>query len=232
MKRVTDLLSIGILPVVLTLTAFLLGQRLQQRLKSPLLNPILIAVVLVLVFLGITGISIKAYQSGMSGLSWLLTPATVCLAVPMYEQFQLLKKNLSAIAVGVAAGALSCLGTVLLFALTLGFEPVLTLSLLPKSITTAIGVVLSELYGGMPGITTAAIIFTGIFANIMGSAFCRLFRLTDPIAQGVAFGTAGHVIGTSRANELSPLTGAVSSLSLVVAGLLTAVVLPLFTSLS
>ena len=226
----TDLLSIGILPVVLTLTAFLLGQKLQQKLKSPLLNPILIAVALVLVFLGVTGISVKAYQSGMSSLSWLLTPATVCLAVPMYEQFQLLKKNLPAIGAGVAAGAVSCLVVILLFGLAVGFEPVLTVSLLPKSITTAIGVVLSELYGGMPGVTTAGIVFTGIFSNIMGTAFCRLFRLTDPIAQGVAFGTAGHVIGTSRANELSPLTGAVSSLSLVVAGLLTAVVLPLFAS--
>ena len=226
----TELLSISILPVVLTLTAFLLGQKLQQKLKSPLLNPILTAVILVLVFLGITGISVKTYQSGMSGLSWLLTPATICLAVPMYEQFQLLKRNLPAILAGVAAGTLSCLCMVLLFGILAGFEPVLTASLLPKSITTAIGVVLSEMAGGMPGLTTAAIIFTGIFANVMGSAFCRLFRLTDPIAQGVAFGTAGHVIGTSRANELSPLTGAVSSLSLVVAGLLTAVVLPLFSS--
>ena len=226
-----NLLSIALLPVVLTLTAFFLGQRLQKKLKSPLLNPILIAVILVLLFLGITGISVKTYQSGMSSLSWLLTPATVCLAVPMYEQFQLLKKNLPAIAAGVAAGAVSCLVMVLLFGLAVGFEPVLTNSLLPKSITTAIGVVLSEMAGGMPGVTTAAIVFTGIFANIMGSAFCRIFHLTDPIAQGVAFGTAGHVIGTSRASELNPLTGAVSSLSLVVAGLLTAVVLPLFSSL-
>ena len=225
-----NLLSIALLPVVLTLTAFFLGQRLQKKLKSPLLNPILIAVILVLLFLGITGISVKTYQSVMSSLSWLLTPATVCLAVPMYEQFQLLKKNLPAIAAGVAAGAVSCLVMVLLFGLAVGFEPVLTNSLLPKSITTAIGVVLSEMAGGMPGVTTAAIVFTGIFANIMGSAFCRIFHLTDPIAQGVAFGTAGHVIGTSRANELNPLTGAVSSLSLVVAGLLTAVVLPLFSS--
>lgn len=227
----TDLLSIPILPVVLTLTAFLLGQRLQQKLKSPLLNPILIAVVLVLVFLGITKIPVPEYQSGMKNLSWLLTPATICLAVPMYEQFQLLKKNLGAIAAGVAAGAVSCLGFVALFGIVFGFQRVLTISLLPKSITTAIGVVLSEMTGGMPGVTTAAIIFTGIFANILGSAFCKLFRITDPIAQGVAFGTAGHVIGTSRANELSPLVGAVSSLSLVVAGLLTAVILPLFSAL-
>ena len=226
----TDLLSIGILPVALTLTAFLLGQKIQQKLRSPLLNPILVSVVLVLVFLSVTGLPVSDYKAGMNSLSWLLTPATICLAVPMYEQFQILKKNLPMILAGVAAGAVSCLVMVILFGALVGFEPVLTISLLPKSITTAIGVVLSEMMGGMTGVTTAAIVFTGIFASIMGPAFCRIFRLTDPVAQGVAFGTAGHVIGTSKANELNPLTGAVSSLSLVVAGLLTAVVLPLLSS--
>ena len=221
-----ELLSIGILPLALTLIAFFLGQKLQQKLKSPLLNPILIAMVLVLLFLTATGGSVKDYQAGMGTLSWLLTPATVCLAVPMYEQFQLLKKNLPAIAAGVAAGAVSCLVMVLLCGIVFGFEPELTVSLMPKSITTAIGVSLSEMMGGMTGITTASIVFTGIFANIMGPAFCRLFRITDPIAQGVAFGTGGHVIGTAKANELGPLTGAVSSLSLVVAGLLTALIFP------
>lgn len=225
----TELLSIGILPVALTLTAFLLGQKIQQKLRSPLLNPILVSVVLVLVFLSVTGLPVSDYKAGMNSLSWLLTPATICLAVPMYEQFQILKKNLPTILAGVAAGAVSCLIMVILFGALAGFEPVLTISLLPKSITTAIGVVLSEMMGGMTGVTTAAIVFTGIFASIMGPAFCRIFRLTDPVAQGVAFGTAGHVIGTSKANELNPLTGAVSSLSLVVAGLLTAVVLPLLS---
>lgn len=223
----TELLSIAILPLALTLIAFFLGQKLQQKLKSPLLNPILTAVVIILLFLGITGGTVKDYQAGMGSLSWLLTPATICLAVPMYEQFQILKKNLPMIIAGVAAGAVSCLIMVALFGILVGFEPVLTISLLPKSITTAIGVALSEMVGGMTGVTTAAIVFTGIFASIMGPAFCRLFRLTDPVAQGVAFGTAGHVIGTSKANELSPLTGAVSSLSLAVAGLLTAVLFPL-----
>lgn len=226
-----ELLSIGILPVALTLTAFYLGQRLQRRFKSPLLNPILIAVILMVAFLFATGVSVKEYQSGMGMISWLLTPATICLAVPMYEQFRLLRKNLPAIAAGVTAGAVSCMVMVILWGLLFAFEPVLTVSLLPKSITTAIGVALSEMAGGMTGVTTAAIVFTGIFANIMGPAFCRLFRITDEVAQGVAFGTAGHVIGTSKASELSPLTGAVSSLSLVVAGLLTAVLLPLISNL-
>ena len=227
----TELLSIGILPVALTLTAFLTGQKLQKKLKSPLCNPILVAVVIVLALLFATGMEVADYKAGMNTISWLLTPATVCLAVPMYEQFRILKKNLPAIAAGVAAGAVSCLVMVALFGILAGFDPLLTVSLLPKSITTAIGVALSEMMGGMTGVTTAAIVFTGIFASIMGPAFCRIFRLTDPVAQGVAFGTAGHVIGTSKANELSPLTGAVSRLSLVVAGLLTAVVLPLVANL-
>lgn len=226
----TEFLSIAILPVALTLTAFLLGQKIQKKLKSPILNPILISVILVLIFLSLTGMPVTDYKAGMGSLSWLLTPATICLAVPMYEQFQILKKNLPMILAGVAAGAVSCLIMVILFGALVGFDPVLTVSLLPKSITTAIGVVLSEMLGGMPGVTTAAIIFTGIFASIMGPVFCRIFRLTDPVAQGVAFGTAGHVIGTSKANELDPLTGAVSSLSLVVAGLITAVILPLLSN--
>ena len=226
----TDLLAISVLPVSLTLIAFLAGQKLQKKFRSPLLNPILISVILVLIFLALTGLPVADYKAGMGTLSWLLTPAIICLAVPMYEQFQILKKNLPMILAGVAAGAISCLIMVAGFGILVNFESILTVSLMPKSITTAIGVALSEVMGGMPGVTTAAIVFTGIFASIMGPAFCRLFRLTDEVARGVAFGTAGHVIGTSKANELSPLTGAVSSLSLVVAGLLTAVVLPLFSN--
>ena len=226
-----DLLSLSLLSVVLTLVAFRLGQVLQAKFKSPLLNPILIAVILVILFLSLTGMPGETYQAGMKSLSWLMTPATIALAIPMYEQFQALRKNLKAIALGVGAGALSCLGMVALLGLLFGFDRSLTVSLLPKSITTAIGVSLSEIAGGIPSVTTAAIIFTGIFANILGSFFCRLFHIGDPVAQGVAFGTAGHVIGTARANELGTLTGAVSSLSLVVAGLLTALVLPLLAGI-
>ena len=225
-----DLLSIGILPVLLTLLAFRLGQFIQAKTKSPICNPILLAMVLVLLFLKGTGMELATYQKGMSMLSWLMTPATVCLAISMYEQFQVLRKNTPMILAGVAAGAVSCLILVIGFGMIAGFDRELTVSLLPKSVTTAIGVPLSELAGGMAPVTTAAIIFTGIIANILGPWLCKLFRLTDEVSRGVAFGTAGHVIGTAKANELSSLTGAVSSLSLVVAGLLTAILLPLAAS--
>ena len=225
-----ELLQISILPVVLTLLAYKAGAWIQQKTKSPLCNPILIAVVLVLVFLGVSGMELKTYQAGASFLSWLMTPATVCLAISMYEQFQVLRKNTPLILVSVAAGAIACLIMVAGLSLLLGFDRELTVSLLPKSVTTAIGVPLSQMSGGLTPITTAAIILTGITASVLGPGMCRLFRLNDEISRGVAFGTAGHVIGTAKATEMSPLTGAVSSLSLVVAGLLTAVMLPLLTN--
>ena len=225
-----QLLSIGILPVVLTLFAYQIGLQCQKKWKTPLFNPILIGMLLVILFLSLTGMERRSYQDGTKYLSWLMTPATISLAIPMYEQFQILRKNLKAIAVGVAAGTISCLGMVLALSLIFGYDQSLTISLLPKGITTAIGMTLAELYGGTSSIATLAIVITGILGNMFGTYFCKWFGITDEIARGVAFGTGSHVIGTAKASELSPLSGAVSSLSLVVAGLMTAVLFPVLTS--
>lgn len=227
----TQLLENGIFPVVLTLTAFWAGQCCQKKWKSPLLNPTLLAAVFVILFILLTKMDLGSYTAGNARLSWLMTPATISLAIPMYEQFGRLKKNLKAIAAGVAAGTLSSIAFLTFGGLLLGIGRELTVSLMPKSVTTAIGVALSQLQGGLTGVTTAAIAVTGIFANVIGSSLCKVFHITDETAQGVAFGTAGHVIGTARANEIGPLAGAVSSLSLVVAGLMTAVLLPVFAGL-
>jgi putative effector of murein hydrolase len=223
----TEFLNLEITCVVLTLLAYQAGLILQRKTKSAVFNPILVAVILVLLFMTVSGLENKVYQAANVRLSWLMTPATVCLAIPMYEQVQTLRKNSWALIAGIAAGAVSCLIFVLAAAALFRFDESLTISLLPKSVTSAIGVPLSQLSGGIPSITTAAIILTGIIASVGGTMLCKLFKLEDDISRGVAFGTAGHVIGTARANELSPLTGAVSSLSLVVAGLLTALVFPL-----
>ena len=223
----TELLNLELTSVLLTLVGYQVGLRLQKKLKSPICNPLAVAVVLVLLFMALTGLENSTYQAASVRLTWLITPATVCLAIPMYEQVQVLKKNLKAMIAGIAAGALSCLGMVLLWAILFRIDRELTVTLLPKSVTSAIGAPLSELNGGIASITTAAIILTGVISSVLGTTLCKLFGLKDEISRGVAFGTSGHVIGTSRANELSPLAGAVSSLSLVVAGLLTAVVFPL-----
>ena len=219
--------SISLFPIVLTLGAYQLGLWLRKKWNNPLCNPLLIAVILVIGVLLATGYSTDRYIQSTQVISWLLTPATVCLALPLYEQLKQLKKSLPAILTGIAAGTVTSLAVVFGLCKLWRLDQQLTVSLLPKSITTAMGMVLSGQNGGIESLTTAVIIITGILGSLIGSVLCKLFKIKDEVAQGVAFGTASHVIGTSRAGELSPLTGAVSSLSLAVAGILTAVLFPL-----
>ena len=223
--------GISLFPVLLTLATYQFGLWCSKKVKHALCNPLLIATILSIAFILLTGFDLQVYQKGSSGISWLLTPATVCLAVPLYEQLKILKKHLSAIGVGIAAGVIVSLGSILLLCRLFRLEDVVTVSLLPKSITTAIGLSLAEQSGGISALTTFAIVITGILGNLSGSALCKLLRITDPVAPGVGFGTASHVIGTSRAMEVDPLAGAVSSLSLAVAGILTALVFPLVLKL-
>lgn len=219
--------SISLFPLVLTIGAYQVGLWCRKKWNNPICNPILIAVILVVGVLLLTKLPVETYQSGTVGLQWLLTPATVCLALPLYEQLKILKKNLPAILIGVAAGTVASLVAILLMCHLFRLEPQISVSLLPKSITTAMGIVLSEQNGGIPALTTAVIIVTGILGSLIGTMLCKLLRIKDPIAQGVAFGTASHVVGTAKATELGQLQGAVSSLSLATAGILTAVFFPL-----
>jgi len=209
----------------LTLVAYSIGSFCQKKWNKAILNPILIGAVLVMIVLSLLDIPNAAYQSGCQVLNYLFTPATICLAISFYEQFQKMKRHLPAVCLGVVAGTVCSLGSIWFMSRLFGLEHTLSLSLLPKSITTAIGVVLSQEIGGIAAVTTAAIAITGIFGNITGPALCKLLRIRNPIAQGVAFGTATHVIGTARAVQLSPLIGAVSSLSLTIAGIVTTVLL-------
>ena len=222
-----DILSgSGFFAVALTVMAFCIGLACQKKWKKAVFNPIMIGAALVMLTLWALDIPVEQYQQDCKPLSYLLTPATICLAIAFYEQLQKLKKHLLAILIGVTGGTLSSLLSVWLMSKWFGFNEVLTTSLLPKSITTAIGVVISDQAGGIGALTTAVIIVTGILGNITGPQLAKLFRLRDPISQGVGFGTASHVIGTTRATEISPLAGAVSSLSLTLAGVITALVLP------
>ena len=216
----------GFFAVALTVMAFCIGLACQKKWKKAVFNPIMIGAALVMLTLWALDIPVEQYQQDCKPLSYLLTPATICLAIAFYEQLQKLKKHLLAILIGVTGGTLSSLLSVWLMSKWFGFNEVLTTSLLPKSITTAIGVVISDQAGGIGALTTAVIIVTGILGNITGPQLAKLFRLRDPISQGVGFGTASHVIGTTRATEISPLAGAVSSLSLTLAGVITALVLP------
>ena len=219
--------SISLLPMVLTLFCYQIGLWLRKKWNHPIVNPLLIAVILIIGFLLMTGVSNEFYQEGTKGIGWLLTPVTVCLAVPLYQQVKQLKKNLPAILAGVAAGAVTSLFFVLALCLLMHTDRQVTVSLLPKSATSAMSMVLSEQSGGIGTLTAAVSILSGVQGALMGTGLCKLLKITDPIAQGVAFGTASHVVGTSKATELGPLQGAVSSLSLAVSGILTAIFMPL-----
>ena len=225
----TELLtSVGIWAVVLTLGLYQLGLWLQKKTGLALCNPILIAAAAVICLLLALDIPNAAYQQGMQTVSWLLTPSTVCLAIPLYTQLEALKGNLKAILLGILAGTAVSIGTILGLSALFGLDATLAVTLLPKSVTSAMAIALSETGGGIVALTAAAVIVTGVLGNMAGPWLCRIFRITDPIAQGVAYGTAAHVIGTARARQHSEVAGAVSSLSLVVAGILTAVVFPIF----
>ena len=219
--------GLSLFSLALTFGAFQVGLWCQKKTKSPICNPILIGAALVIIVLLLTGIDPETYTKGTTGLSWLLTPATICLAVPMHRQLKALKKNLPTIFVGVFAGTITSLAVVFGLCRLLTLDRTIAVSLLPKSITTAIGMVLSEENGGIASLTNVVILLTGIIGNLMGTTFCKLFRLSDPVSRGVALGTASHLIGTAKATEIDPLTGAVSSLSLVIAGILTVLLFPL-----
>lgn len=224
-------MSLPLFCLVLTIGAFQVGLWCQKKTGSVLCNPILIGAALVGGVLLLLDIDPAAYQSGAAGLSWLLTPATVCLGVPLYRQLKVLKKSLPAAITGIVAGTATSLLTILLLCFLWKLDRQLTVSLLPKSITTAMGMVLSEQNGGIAALTSVAILITGILGNLAGPSLCKWLKLTDPVSQGVAYGTASHIIGTSRASQIDPLAGAVSSLSLVVAGILTALLFPLLCTL-
>ena len=219
--------NIPLFPLVLTVGAYQIGLWCQKKTRSAICNPLLIAVVLCIGVILLTGLDPQVYQSGTASISWLLTPATVCLAVPLYEHVKILRSNLPAILIGIAAGTVSSLVCILVLCKLFGLEDVLTVSMFGKSITTAIALELTKQGGGIPSLTSAGIVISGILGNLSGSTFCKLLKVTNPVAQGVGFGTASHAIGTARANEVDPVTGAASSLSLVVAGILTAILFPL-----
>lgn len=175
-----------------------------------------------------TGITSEAYQERCGLFSELLTPATVCLGIPLYKQIRILKKNIREILMGTIAGVLINLTSICGLAKFFHVDSSLYVSLLPKSITTALGIAVSEMNGGIRAITISAIIFTGILGMSFGKTFCKWMNFTEPVAQGVAFGTSSHVVGTAKAYEMHPTSGAVSSLSLVLAGIITVILFPLF----
>ena len=217
--------------VFISLFGYEIGLLLKRKYKLAIFNPLLIAIIIVMLFLVATGVDYETYNEGAKYISYLLTPATVCLAIPLYQQLEMLKKNYKAILGGIFAGVLTSMVSILALCILIHLSKEENITLLPKSITTAIGMGVSEELGGIVTITVAVIIITGVFGNIIGETVFRIFCITDPVAKGVALGTSAHAIGTARALEIGEVEGAMSGLSIAVAGLMTVVTASVFANI-
>lgn len=217
--------------MVISVGTYLFGVWLRKKVPLAILNPLLVSIILTIGFLLVFRINYQDYNEGARYLSYFLTPATVCLAIPLYKQLELLKHHFAAVAGGIVSGVLASAFSI--FALSrlfgLGHEHYVTL--LPKSITTAIGIGVSEEAGGIVTLTVVSIVITGILGNVIADMIFKLFCIKEPVARGLALGTSAHAIGTARALEMGEIEGAMSSLSIAVAGLLTVVVVPIMSGL-
>lgn len=217
--------------VVVSILGYEIGLFLKKKFNNGIFNPLLISILFVMAALVIFNVDFESYNNGAKYLSYLLTPATVCLAIPLYEQLDLLKNNFKAIIIGIFSGVAASLISVFLFALLFQFTHEQYVTLLPKSITTAIGMGISEELNGIVTITVAVIIVTGIIGNILAEVICKVFHIHEPIAKGIAIGTSSHAIGTSKAMEIGEIEGAMSGLAIAVAGLFTVIGASIFANL-
>ena len=214
----------------LSLLGYMLGAFLKKKCKNPLLNPLLISIIISIVVLLVAGVDYETYNASAKYLSYLLTPSTVCLAIPLYEQLPLLKKNFVAIVLGIFSGALTSVVCVFVLSKLMQLSHEEYVSLLPKSVTTAIGIGVSEELEGYVTITIAVIVITGILGNLFAEIVYKIFRITEPIAKGVGIGTSSHAMGTAKAIEMGEVEGAMSGLSIVVAGIFTVILAPIFAN--
>ena len=212
--------------IILTIIAFEIGIFINNKWRNPLLNPILIATVLIIGFLTVTGIEYETYKVGGDYISFFLGPVTVLLAVPLYKQIQSLKRYWFPILAGITVGSATSVICVIACAKMFNLSKTLMLSLTPKSITIPMGSVFSEQIGGIPSITIVSIVITGITGAVTAPLVCRYFRIKNPVAQGVAIWTASHALGTTKAMEIGEIQGAMSSLSIGVAGVITVFITP------
>ena len=217
--------------IVLSIAAYTAGLSLKKKFKSAVFNPLLVSAVIIIVFLLTFRVSYEEYNSSAKYLSYLLTPATVSLAIPLYRQFEALKKNPVTILIGLLSGVLASLLSVLALCIMFNMPPDIFYTLLPKSVTTAIGIEVARELGGKPTIAATVIVITGVFGNTTASGVLKIFKIKHPIAVGLAIGCSSHAVGTARAMEIGEVEGAMSSLAIAVSGIMTVLLAPLFAAI-
>ena len=217
--------------LVLSLASFEIGVFINRKTRIAILNPLLLGIAITIIFLISFRIDYKIYDNGGKFINMFLGPSTVVLAVPLYKQLDLLRKNAKAIIVGIFSGTFIGIISIICISKLVGLDDVIIKSLVPKSVTTPIGISVSEQLGGIIPITVLAIVGTGIIGSVIGPTICKLFKIEDEVAVGVAIGTASHAVGTSKALELGEVQGAMSSLSIGIAGIMTVILAPLILNL-
>ena len=216
--------------IALTVLVYWVGVKIQKKTGLVICNNMIIAVGLLIAILAVFHIPYDDYNQGGSIINMFLGPATACLAVSIYSKIDLLKKNWLPVLVGCLVGVVTSVGSILIMCRLFGLDRDMTVSLLPKSVTTPIAVAVSEGQNGMVAITVAAVIITGIIGAVTAGTVFKLFRIKEPVAQGLACGTAAHAIGTTKALEMGEIQGAMSSLAIVASGLVTVFAAPAVAS--
>ena len=217
--------------IFISLIAFKIGKDIFNKFKWPILNPIFVALILIFIFMEIFGIPTSYYNKGGDILGFFIAPATVCLAIPLYKEFGTLKKHYKVILIGALIGSITAILSVVFLGKLLGIQDIILLSFVPKSITTPIGIEVSKLLGGIPAITVFAIMVTGIAGNIFAPFMLKLFKIENAVARGLGIGISSHAVGTSKAIEMGEVEGAMSALSIVIAGIITIFIAPVLLNL-
>lgn len=210
-----------------SILAYYIGDKIHEKWKLPVLNPLLIATVIVIGVLVVCRIDYETYDQGAKYITFLLTPATISLAVPLYRQIEVLKKNVAAVFFSILSGCIARTLILLGIAALFRVDETLLLSFLPKSVTTPIAIGICGEMGGIQSVTVVGVVAAGILGSIIGPGVFKLLRITEPVAQGLGLGTPSHAIGTSKALETGDIQGAMSSLAIVVTGILTVIIVPI-----
>lgn len=222
-----NLFSNPLFGIIISVVAFEIGSFIYKKTKFPFFNPLLISVTLIILFLQCFSIDLKSYNNGASIINFFLAPSTVVLAVPLYKKINLLKAHAIPIIVGITTGSIAGIISIIYLCKLFNLDTKLSISMIPKSITTPIGIEISKQLGGIPAITVVVIIITGIMGAIIGPLVCKAFKIKDSVALGISLGTASHAIGTTKAMEIGEVEGAMSSLAIGIAGVLTVFLAPL-----
>lgn len=219
-----NILASPLFGIVLSILAFEIGLYINKKLKSPIFNPLLIAIALIILFLSLFNIPLESFNVGGSMISMFLAPATSVLAISIYNQFDILKKNFLPIIAGAFVGSLVSIGSVFFLSKIFGLDSALTASLIPKSVTTPIAIEISSQLNGIVPITVASVIITGILGSILAPVLIKIFKVKDPMAAGIAIGTCSHAIGTSKAIEIGEIEGSMSGVAICIAGIMTVII--------